>query len=112
VIEQAGTISIYSGSDLGRTLIGTAPFTLSGTVLDFVIAFSLLNEPNGLVYELEHYVSGGWDGNVLVGSADGNPARIPGLPIPTALPLFASGLGALALLARRRKRKAAALPSV
>ncbi len=29
-------------------------------------------------------------------------------PIPAALPLFASGLGALGLIARRRKRKAAA----
>jgi hypothetical protein len=28
-------------------------------------------------------------------------------PLPTTLPLFASGLGALGLLARRRKRKAA-----
>ena len=30
-------------------------------------------------------------------------------PIPAALPLFATGLGALGLLARRRKRKAVAV---
>ena len=31
------------------------------------------------------------------------------VPLPVALPLFASGIGALGLLARRGKRKAAAV---
>jgi hypothetical protein len=107
VIENAGAISFYSGNDLGRTLIGTIPFTLTGNVLDFAIAFSSLIEPNGFVYELERYVSGAWDGNLLVGSADGNPATVPGVPLPAALPLFASGLGVLSLFCWRRKRAAA-----
>ncbi len=34
---------------------------------------------------------------------------VPSVPLPAALPLFASGLGALSLLAMRRKRKAAAI---
>jgi hypothetical protein len=36
-------------------------------------------------------------------------STLSGTPLPAALPLFATGLGALALLARRRKRKAAAV---
>jgi hypothetical protein len=108
VIEDAGAISFYSGNDLGRTLVGAIPFTLTGNVLDFAIAFSSLIEPNGLVYELEQYVSGAWDGNLLVGASDGNPATVPGVPLPAALPLFASGLGILSLLCWRRKRTAGA----
>ena len=50
--------------------------------------------------------------NVLLSSisADFTVNRsIPGTPLPAALPLFASGLGALGLLGWRRKRKATAI---
>ena len=36
-------------------------------------------------------------------------SSLSGTPLPAALPLFATGLGALGLLARRRKRKAASV---
>lgn len=36
---------------------------------------------------------------------DFDPAAAPTTPLPAALPLFASGLGVLGLIARRRKRK-------
>ncbi|MGH9562044.1 MAG: PEP-CTERM sorting domain-containing protein [Terracidiphilus sp.] len=39
----------------------------------------------------------------------GSLMSVPSTPLPAALPLFASGLGALGLLGWRRKRKAAAL---
>jgi hypothetical protein len=45
----------------------------------------------------------GWDYTSFVAVTDVSTAT----PIPAALPLFASGLGALGLIARRRKRKAA-----
>ena len=37
------------------------------------------------------------------------PSPVSSTPLPAALPLFASGLGALGLLGRRRKRKASAV---
>jgi hypothetical protein len=106
IIEQGGNISLYSGNDtLGRTLIGNIPFALTGNILDFAIAFSLLNEPNGFTYELENFFSGSFDGLVLVGSSNGIAAGVPAVPLPAALPLFATGLGALALFGWRRSRR-------
>jgi hypothetical protein len=41
-------------------------------------------------------------------SGDGNITLAAGpVPLPAALPLFAAGLGAMGLMSRRRKRKAA-----
>ncbi len=59
----------------------------------FLITLSLLGPGNDDLGTVNEFV--------VVG--DGAPT-----PLPAALPLFASGLGALGLLARRRKRKAAA----
>ena len=108
LIEGADILSLYSGNDNGRTLRGPVTFSLASNVLTFAIAFSSLNEPNGFVYELEHYLFGTFDGVVFVGSSNGLPAEVPAVPLPSAFPLFASGLGALGLLGCRRKRKNAA----
>jgi hypothetical protein len=53
--------------------------------------------------------SGGDKVGSLLSDAVGNGTPIPSVPLPAALPLFASGLGALGLLGWRRKRKAAAI---
>jgi len=42
-------------------------------------------------------------------NVSGSVLPIPSTPLPTALPLFASGLGALGVLGWRRKKKATAL---
>jgi hypothetical protein len=48
----------------------------------------------------------GQTGQVVLASVAATP--LPATPLPAALPLFASGFGVIGLLARRRKRKAAA----
>ena len=45
--------------------------------------------------------------NLVVYGGEGQPVRAE-VPLPAALPLFATGLGALGLLGWRRKRRAAA----
>jgi hypothetical protein len=56
--------------------------------------FDLSGLPDGVTFEISNGI-----GNALPSAT----------PIPAALPLFASGLGALGLLGWRRKKKAAAL---
>jgi hypothetical protein len=58
----------------------------------------------GLTYNLQEVNVGepGY-GNITVGSAQ----IVSSTPLPGALPLFASGLGVMGLLVRRRKRKVA-----
>jgi hypothetical protein len=49
-----------------------------------------------------------FDDPVIVGEWDITIREETATPLPAALPLFASGLGVVGLLLRRRKRKAAA----
>ena len=49
-----------------------------------------------------------FDDPVLVGEWDITIREAAATPLPATLPLFATGLGALGLLARCRKRKQAA----
>jgi hypothetical protein len=87
-------------------VISTIPITLTGNIVDFAIALTLLNEPNGFVFELEHFAFGSWQPpNSLVGRTDQGPAIIPAVPLPAGLPLFASGLGLLSLLFWRSRKR-------
>jgi hypothetical protein len=75
--------------------------TVSGTGTDSIFAFIdpsfTIDDPNSGAYSI--FFSEGF----------GSGAPAPGAtPLPAALPLFASGLGALGLLGWRRKRKNAA----
>jgi hypothetical protein len=49
----------------------------------------------------------GWSGDLML-TYTYDAAAVPEVPLPAALPLFATGLGALGLLGGRRKKKAAA----
>ena len=80
-----GQDALFAAWDNGG---GTFEFLISGTLAD--------------VFDVYYKLSVG-SGEMLIG---GNQSETP---LPAALPLFASGLGALSLVGWRRKRKAAAL---
>ena len=69
--------------------------------------------PSTQLGEFDSLASGFWCIGPFGCAADGGIAHVwsvaPAVPLPAALPLFATGLGALGLLGWRRKRKAAAL---
>jgi hypothetical protein len=92
--------------------IGSLPFSLNNTVLDFVAPFSVLNEPNGVFsafsYLLVSYQFGGTSRVAFVGSSLDNEGAIQvdpfsPVPLPASFPLMAAGLAIIALLARRPK---------
>jgi hypothetical protein len=80
---------------------------------DLTTAFALINSnsPNFVSFIPQTFATDSGDLIFTHISALTFEAVIPSseTPVPAAFPLFASGLGVLGLLARRRKRKAAAL---
>jgi uncharacterized protein (TIGR03118 family) len=83
---------------------GMIPINIgSGNTLSALWALMFGNGANGGDPNTLYFTAG------INGETDGLFGAIQvATPIPAALPLFATGLGALGLLARRRKRKAAA----
>ncbi len=72
------------------------------------LALSVLgSEGNGTIQFIGTYSSISWT-NPIFENWYGFTVGAPQVPLPAALPLFASGLGALGLLGWRRKRKAQA----
>ena len=75
---------------------------------------ALFSDPNVLASNISIPETGDWQdvsayfggpvGSVLIRSVE----EATTVPLPAALPLFAGGLGLMGLLARRKKRKAAA----
>jgi hypothetical protein len=73
-----------------------------GLLTVFVIPAALFGASNTFLVKVQNDACGGCS---LLVSADVSP-----VPLPAALPLFASGIGALGLLGwRRKKRKPVAL---
>ena len=124
VIEQDS--NFYVATVIGATHVSTTNgfFTLSASDLtalsflsyDFATGVSGTGHPNFAGDLITFGILGLSTKNVSVGTDetvnayfDNINIEVSQTPLPAALPLFASGLGALGLLGWRRKRKAAAL---
>jgi hypothetical protein len=99
--DGAGTLTLSSNSALSKNLIGTPDITIGVNGWAYT--------PGSAVW----YSQTGFN-DTLTTSGDVSILQTRGsnqseTPLPAALPLFATGLGALGLLAQRRKRKAAAI---
>jgi hypothetical protein len=118
VLTVTGTGTL-GGTDFVTTGAISAPFQISGSNITAVIPLSLLPVVGNFTSPDQF----GWNfwtrGSLLGNPVAGNPGLAdfaPNLddarvvtPLPGALPLFATGLGALGLLGWRRKRKATAI---
>jgi hypothetical protein len=96
VYDNAGHTDFFSLATTGGSL-QTVGFAATGTVVD--IAY--LNNPQSA------YGAGNWD--FAIDNVTFDQPLSSATPLPAALPLFATGLGAMGLLGWRRKRKNAAL---
>ena len=117
-ISVTKTFTTTGGSFPGlytETLTSIAVLSRAANTIDLEL-FGVLNGPAGSGFSntpagllLDANQSGG-PGNSVAWSATelSNPPPLGGTPLPAALPLFASGLGALGMLGWRRKRKNAA----
>jgi hypothetical protein len=124
------TIDTYDGLFSGPASFGTGTLTLadttSGEPVFFLSLLQLLAVPTGYISDAALGTSTSTYSNATLTSLGVTPGIyvwtwgpaanqsftldiINPIPIPAALPLFATGLGALGLLAWRRKKKAAAL---
>jgi hypothetical protein len=100
--DDAGTYTAFSpfASSGPSDLIVYDPTTGKSIVIDF--AYDLANAPD----PLSNFQNA--DGTYAVSNGSVGGAVDP-TPLPAALPLFATGLGAMGMLGWRRKRKNAAI---
>lgn len=106
--DYPNTVTLVSVAFNGFTISG--PSGLSPITAAFVDAASnVTGLTNSVISHTANSVTVNLAGNVFSpGSVGLIDFRVAQTPIPATLPLFASGLGVLGLVAHRRKRKAAA----
>ena len=101
---RQGQAVLFNPSDSNTAIDPATVKVVSGSYIEYTIVD---NGQLGNTFALSWAMTCANDviqGLVTLGSTD-----LQGTPLPAALPLFAGGLGVMGLLARRRKRKGAAL---
>jgi len=110
----SGTLPAVSGGRLDFNLLSSFLYDPSlGNLLMTVVSFDFAQQPNPLFLDADvnagtifsrRFSAGGGNSNIGLVTGFNDPAPTP---LPAALPLFTSGLGALGLLGWRKRRKAA-----
>jgi hypothetical protein len=116
------TVQLFSGAGGTGTLVATVQFVDgSGFFVDGVLSGQFFGPNTTAPGYIESITTSAVFGSALLTNSNGGfevadisastlgVGTLSSTPLPAALPLFASGLGALGLLARRRKRKTAAV---
>ena len=89
----------------GATSLGIAA---TGTITETTLISGSLLTSAPVFYSAAYTQNGGPGAQINASFNDSTTAPPSGTPLPAALPLFATGLGAMGLLGWRRKRKKAA----
>jgi hypothetical protein len=93
----------------GISILDSFQFNVTGYRLELNVAMPLsLTSPNSIFTNFGNSFEENIFEDAFRRVTSGSLAPVAPVPLPAALPLFATGLGALGLLAWRRKRKAAA----
>jgi PEP-CTERM motif-containing protein len=101
-------------SRIWMVILITLPWCSMAPAINLVFEFSLLipNADNPIVGGIggPSYECAGFSCNIAdERNVDANAGFASATPLPAALPLFASGLGAMGLFGWRRKRKASSI---
>ena len=98
-LNAAAKTTVVSLGDWS-TIIGPLSGTPTTTMTSYIFSF----HTNGGTLSFLEKGPSDEQGNIL---DDITLSAVSAVPLPAALPLFASGLGVMAWMARRKKRKAA-----
>lgn len=100
-LDQPVLVQLRLDADVTAAAPLSASSVLFGNSLDFPIGVALFNLAPGITVDAPD--------SFVTNNIFAPPGAVGVTPVPAALPLFATGLGALGLLGWRRKKKAAVL---
>jgi hypothetical protein len=101
----AGVHSVFSSPQNEGPVLGPFPAMTTPSAIDQYLLIGIFTPRAFWPYFEQSFIN--YNGQV----ADLSSLRVSEVPLPAALPLFATGLGVMGLLAWRRNRKPAAIPA-